>query len=70
MEIKSVILRGWNRDEGYKLLINGEEIASTNHDEHGSAGIDLLQQVHDGLARMAGIYPVREDGLEDEDEAQ
>lgn len=66
MEIESVVLRGWCRDEGYQLLVNGVEIASASYEEDGSSGIDLLEQVHDGLARFAGVYPAREDGLEGE----
>jgi hypothetical protein len=70
MEIQSVVLRGWNRDEGYRLLVNGQEIAHANYEEDGSGAIGMLERIHDGLARLAGIYPVTEDGIEDEEDEE
>jgi hypothetical protein len=67
MKIKTVrLIHAHDRDIGSKLLINGEEVARCSYDEHGSAGQDLLEQIHRKLAGLAG-KPAEIDEVSDED---
>lgn len=67
MEIKSVkLINAFDRDTGSKLLVNGKAIAAVNYDEHGSAGVGVLEDVLNGLAKMAGIYPETDELPDDE----
>ena len=62
MKIKKLeLIDSFDRDTGSILVINGEPVASVNYDEHGSAGLDVLKQVHNNLAKKAGVFPHRDE---------
>lgn len=55
------LVRGYSREDGARLLVNDTEIANVNYDEHGSVGEDVLEQVMNGLAKLANVFPVQEE---------
>lgn len=55
------MIRACDRDTGAKLLVNGVEVARVNFDEHGGEGEAVLEQVLNGLARLANVYPATDE---------
>ena len=45
--------------EKLEVYLDGTLIASTNHDEHGWAGIDMVEDVVEAIAEQLGIRIVR-----------
>ena len=44
----------FRNDETVELLLDGVSIGSVNYDEHGSSGLDLLEEIAENLARLNG----------------
>lgn len=44
-------------DERLEVLVNGEEVATANHDDHGWSGMDAVESATLAVARALGVEP-------------
>lgn len=53
-------------EEAFEVTLNGKSIASVNHDEHGWAGMSLVRDTVDNIAKVLHLS-VKEEEVEDEE---
>jgi hypothetical protein len=58
--LSTVTIR-WINDETVEVDVNGVEVASVNHDEHGWAGMGAVLDTARKMAKALGVE-VREEG--------
>lgn len=58
----TTIMIVWPDDDHVEVHVNGTEVASANHDEHGWSGMDAIVNTATSIARAAGI-PVTTEGV-------
>lgn len=49
------LINAHDRDVGSRLLLDGEEIGRADYDNHGSAGLELLEGLARNIARVTGL---------------
>ena len=66
-EIRTIkLMEAEDRDTGIALMINGKCVGSSNYDEHGSGGIEMIEKIAERLSTITKIKVEHQDVSDDE----
>ncbi len=60
--MKNTLTLRWDDDGHVTVLVNGVEVATTSHDEHGWDGMGAVIDTARAIAKAAGFEPADTEG--------